>query len=172
MMTLSNTEVVTLTFAILSVGINVIQAVQNRNLKKNTLTPIYNGLIGLFNDVKQQSAHYFHRRQILYAKGNPYTTTKAIKWNFWEFIAETISHLQVLREHMVSLLKTIEPKERTFKESEFALTREDKELREQAQEQSRLRNKIESTKLRNDLARMQKTQQRDEKVDDTAARTG
>jgi flagellar biosynthesis protein FlhB len=51
MITLDTFGAVTLTIAIVSIVMNIIQFQKQLQMKKETLKPIYNGLIGLFNDL-------------------------------------------------------------------------------------------------------------------------
>ena len=112
MITLDIVGVVTL----VSIVINIWQFQKWRQIKKETLKPIYNGLIGLFNDVKNKGTYCYGRRNLLFARNTPYNTIEVLRWNFYEFITETISDFESLREHIVPILKTIEPREeRVFK---------------------------------------------------------
>lgn len=153
-------------FEIISLGIavglgvlNIIQFQKQLQMKRETLKPIYNGLIGLFNDVKNKGTHCYGRQNLLFGRDNPYNNVQILKWNFFEFITETINHFQSLREHIVPILKTIEPSEdRVFKEANFAVAKEEKEARKRFGErweiQEKIRHEIELTKLGKELEQL------------------
>lgn len=132
MITFSIVEITSLAIAIGLGVLNVIQFQNQRLLKKETLRPIYNGLIGIFNDVKNKGTYWYVKRNLLFAKSYPYKTPETLKGNLFEFANETINHLENLREHIVPILKTIDPsEERVFKGVDFGLTDREKELRQE-----------------------------------------
>jgi len=158
MITLDTFGVVTLMGIIVSVVINIIQYQKQRQMKKETLRPIYNGLIGLFNDVKNKGTHCHRRQNLLFARDNPYNTVEALKRNFYEFIIETISHFESLREHIVPILKTVDPSEESvFKGADFGITDKEKEVRKKFDERWQIQQEIDRRRLTEELEQLKST---------------
>lgn len=158
MITLDTLSIITLLGIIASGIYNVMQWQQLRHIKKQTFKPIYNGLIGLFNDVKNKGTYCYTRQSLLFHKDSPYKDIEVLRWNFYEFITETIAHFQSLREHIVPILKTIEPSEdRVFKEADFAVTQDEKEARKKISENWKIEQEIRRTRLTQELEELRTT---------------
>jgi hypothetical protein len=85
---------------------------------------------------------------------------EALRRNFYEFIAETISHFESLREHIVPILKTIDPsEERVFKGADFGVTDKEKEVRKKFDEKWQIQQEIERRKLTKELEQLKKENQ-------------
>lgn len=152
MVTLSWFEALTLVITVGFGILNIIQFQRQRQFKRDTLKPIYNGLIGLFNDVKNKGTHCYTRQNLIFSKNSPYDNIDALKWNFYEFTMDSINHLQNLREHIVSILKIIDPSEkRVFREADFALTDGEKEARRIFQRSWQMQQEIAQQKLAKEL---------------------
>lgn len=75
--------------------------------------------------------------------------------NFYEFIVQTRSDVSDLREHVVSMLKTMDSnEERVFKAADFGLPTEEKEFREKANQNRLLKEEIDRIKLTKELERL------------------
>jgi len=130
MITLNTLDIILLALSIISIVINIIQYQKQHQMEKEKFIPIYDGLVGLFNDVKNKNTNLYMKQNLLYSKDNPYKEIETLKWNFWEFITENITHLDSLREQIVPILKTIDPsEERVFTGVEFRLTNQEKNTR-------------------------------------------
>ena len=125
---LSLFELITLGLAITFGVLNIIQFRNYRQIRKETLNPIYNGLIGLLNAINAKIGYWWgEKAKFLKQEKIPYETIPALKQNFYEFVTESLSHLSGLREHIVSTLKTIEPDEnKVFRAADYLLTPEQK----------------------------------------------
>jgi len=156
MITLNTFGVVMLIIAIVSIVINIIQLQKQLQVKKETFRPIYNGLIGLFNDINNKVSYCYHeKRNRLLATDNAYNSAEALKQNFDEFLSESISYLNTFREHIVPILKTMDSDEkRIFNAADFALTDEQRESRKKASEKWQLQQEIERIKLDKELEQL------------------
>lgn len=144
MITLDTFNMVMLAIAVTSIVLNIIQFQTKRTIFK----PTYNGLIGLLNDVKNRSMHCYGKQNILFAKDNPHKDIETLKWDFWEFAREVIGYLDGFREHIVAILKTMNPNEdQIFKAADFALTEEDKKIRKEISEEMRRKRKLLEQKI-------------------------
>lgn len=133
--------------------LNIVQLLRNRHMKKDTFKPIYNGLIGVFNDVKNREKQSSTKLSSLYSEGNPYGSLEVVKMNYHDFIRENIQNLASLREHIVPILKTIEPnQDKIFQASDFALTTQEKEFKDKFNESWMLKQEIEMEKSKKELA--------------------
>lgn len=130
MFELSLFEVISLSIAGVSIIINIIQVVSNYLKRKYFYKPIYNSLFGLFNSIKGKSTYLYGKQNILFNPENPHTESISIKWNYFEFIQEIINFVDGIREHIVSILKTMELRQEPYRASEFGLTEEEKKQRE------------------------------------------
>jgi len=120
-------EIILISITIISAVFNFVQWKQIKTTQEEKLIPIYNGLIGLFNDIKLKISKYYLKQTLIYSSKNPYKETEALRWNFYEFTIEAISHLDSLRESIVPVIKSIDENEdRIFKGTDFGLTIEEK----------------------------------------------
>lgn len=134
--------------AVVSAVVNILQHQKLSQIQKQKVTPIYNGLVGLFNDIKNKSLHCYARQSFLHAPDNPYKSIESLRGNFYEFIVETAKDFNSLVEHIVAILKTIDPSDkRVFKGIDFAQTEEEKERMEQVSQRLRTQREIEQRKL-------------------------
>ncbi len=125
---LSLFELITLGLPIFFGVLNIIQFRSYRQIRKETLNPIYNGLIGLFNTINHKLGYWFvEKAKFLKEEKIPYDSIPALKRNFYEFVSDTLSYLSDLREHIVSTLKTIEPDQnKVFQAADYLLTDQQK----------------------------------------------
>lgn len=120
-------EIILILITIISAVFNFAQWKQIKTTQKEKFIPIYNGLIGLFNDIKLKISKYYSKQTLIYNPKNPYKEIEALQWNFYEFTVEAISHLDSLRESIVPVIKSIDENEdRIFKGADFGLTVEEK----------------------------------------------
>lgn len=123
-------EFVFLSLSVVSIVFNILQYKDQKKIKEEKFTPIYNGLVGLFNDIKLKISNYYLRQNLLFNPKNPFTDTEALRWDFYEFTISSISNLDSLREQVVPILKSIDANEdRIFKGADFGLTDEEKKQR-------------------------------------------
>ncbi len=156
MITLNVFGVVMLAIAIISIVINILQLQKQLQVKKEKFRPIYNGLIGLFNDVNNKVSYcYYEKRNHLLATDNAYNSAETLKQNFNEFISESISYLNTFREHIVPILKTMDSdEERIFKAADFGITDEQRESKRKANEKWQLQQEIEGIRLAKELEQL------------------
>ena len=156
MITFSNTEIVSIAIAILSIFVNILQWTQIKTTRKEKFIPIYNGLIGLFNDIKLKISKYYLKQNLIYSPKNPYKEMEALRWNFYEFTIEAISHLDSLRESVVPIIKSIDENEdRIFKGADFGLTVEEKRLKKLSYEKWEKDQEILKKKKETELEKLQ-----------------
>ena len=116
-------EIFTSTVAIISIVINIIQWQKSRLFIK----PIYNGMLGLFNDIKSKILPCYQKQAILFNADNPHKDAETLRWDFYEFAQQIISYLEGFKEHIVAVLKSMEKSEKEiFKAAEFGLTEDEK----------------------------------------------
>ena len=135
MLELSTIEIVSLSVAIISIIFNVIQAVYSYLRRNYYYKPIYNGLFGLFNNIKGKSLNIYGKQNLLFKSDNPHNELNTVKWDYFEFTQEMINFLDGVREHIVSTLKSMQMTEEPYKASEFGLTDEEKKQREEFSKQ-------------------------------------
>lgn len=120
-------EIIFIGTTIISVVYNILQYKQIKTTQEEKFIPIYNSLIGLFNDIKLKISKYYSKQTLIFNPKSPYKETDALRWNFYEFTIEAISHLDSLRESIVPVIKSIDENEdRIFKGADFGLTIEEK----------------------------------------------
>jgi len=155
MITLSWLDVGLLAVTTVSVVWNILQYQKLSQIEKQRFTPIYNGLVGLFNDAKNKSLHCYTRQSFLLAPDNPYKSIESLRGNFYEFTVEAAKDFNGLVEHIVPILKTIDPTDKgVFKGIDFAVTEKEKEVREQARRRLRTQQEIQQRKLDKELERL------------------
>lgn len=119
----TKTEIFTCALAIISIIINIIQYQKARLITK----PIYNGMLGLFNDIKSKILTCYQKQNILFLANNPHKDIETLRWNFNEFAQQVIGYLEGFKEHIVAVLKSMEKSEKEiFKAAEFGLTEDEK----------------------------------------------
>ena len=151
-------ELVSLGFTVLLGIVTIVQFLQNRHMKKDAFKPVYNGLIGVFNDVKNREKQSSAKLNLLYAEGNPYGSLEVVKMNYYDFKRENIQNLGSLREHIVPILKTIEPnQDKIFQAADFALTTQEKLFKHKFNEGWMLKQEIELEKSKKELASLRST---------------
>lgn len=96
------------------------------------------------------------------APDNPYKSIESLRGNFYEFIVETAKDFNSLVEHIVALLKTIDPSDkRVFKGIDFAQTEKEKETIEQVSQRLRTQREIEQRKLDEQLGQLKKKENKE-----------
>ena len=149
-------EIILISIAIISAVFNFVQWKQIKTTQEEKFIPIYNGLIGLFNDIKLKISKYYLKQSLIFNPKSPYKETDALRWNFYEFTIEAISHLDSLRESIVPVIKTIDENEdRIFKGTDFGLTIEEKKQKELFIEKSRIDQEILKKKREAELEKLQ-----------------
>ena len=148
--------------AIVSVVWNILQYQKLSQIEKQRFIPIYNGLVGLFNDAKNKSLHCYTRQSFLLAPNNPYKSIESLRGNFYEFMVEAAKDFNSLVEHIVAILKTIDPSDkRVFKGIDFAVTDKEKETREQVDRRLRTQQEIEQRKLDKQLGQLKRKESKE-----------
>ena len=148
-------EIIFIGTTIISVVYNILQYKQIKTTQEEKFIPIYNSLIGLFNDIKLKISKYYSKQTLIFNPKSPYKETDALRWNFYEFTIEAISHLDSLRESIVPVIKSIDENEdRIFKGADFGLTIEEKRQKklfiekwEKDQEILKIKKEVELEKL-------------------------
>jgi len=159
MITLTWLDVGFLVATIVSVVYNILQSQKLSQIQEQSFTPIYNGLIGLFNDIKNKSLHCYTRQSLLRAPDNPYKSIESLRGNFYEFMVETTNDFNGLVEHIVAILKTIDPTDKgVFKGVDFAVAEKEKKIREQVERMLGAQKEIEQRKLDKELERLKSTE--------------
>jgi hypothetical protein len=121
-------EIISLGVAIISIVLNIIQWQKQRIFYK----PIYNALVGLFNDIKTKQIDYYTRQKQLESRVYSAQDLNEITHSFSAFIRETTVDFEGVKEHLVAALKTMNPsEEEIFKASDFGLTSDDKRRRDE-----------------------------------------
>ena len=134
---------------------NLLQRQKLSQIQEQKVTPIYNGLIGLFNDAKNKGQYCYLRQSFLLAPDSPYKSIESLRGNFYEFTVEAAKDFNSLVEHIVAILKTIDPSDkRVFKGIDFALTEREKKMREQLDEKLRTQEQIRQGKLDKELEQL------------------
>lgn len=115
-------ELITSAIAIISLTFNIIQWQKQKNFYK----PIYNALIGLFNEIKSKQIFYYGKQQSLE------TGVCSDKDSFSQFIRLVTIDFEGIKEHLVATLKTMDKSDtEIFKASDFGLTEAEKKQREE-----------------------------------------
>jgi len=162
MITLNWLDVGLLIVAVVSLVWNILQYQKLSQIEKQRFTPIYNGLVGLFNDAKNKSLHCYTRQSFLLAPNNPYKSIESLKGNFYEFTIETAKDFNGLVEHIVPILKTIDPTDKgVFKGIDFAVTEKEEEAREQARRRLRTQEEIQQRKLDKQLGQLKRKESKE-----------
>lgn len=121
-------ELIFLAIAIISLALNIIQWQKKKTLYK----PIYNALVGLFNDTMNKRIYYYGRQKELENPNISYNDVNNVKRDFLIFVQSTIIDLSCIREHIVAALKTMDESDKEiFKASDFGLTEAEKKQREE-----------------------------------------
>jgi len=155
MITLNWFDVGLLIVTIFSVVGNILQFQKLSQIEKQRFTPLYNGLVGLFNDAKNKGQYCYLRQSFLLAPDSPYKSIESLRGNFYEFTVEAAKDFNSLVEHIVAILKTIDPSDkRVFKGIDFALTEREKKMREQLDEKLRTQEQIRQGKLDKELEQL------------------
>jgi len=149
-------EIVLISITIISAVLNFIQWKQIKTTQEEKFVPIYNGLIGLFNDIKLKISKYYLKQRLIFNPKNPPKEIEALQWNFYEFTIEAISHLDSLRESIVPVIKSIDENEdRIFKGVDFGLTVEEKRQKKLIMEISEKDQEILKKKKEAELEKLQ-----------------
>lgn len=120
-------ELITLGIAIISLGYNIIQWRKEKTFYK----PIYNALVGLFNEIKTKQIYYYTRQKGLGSE-TYLQDANVVKNSFSEFIQQTIHDFEGTKEHLVAALKTMDKSDKeVFKATDFGLTDAEKKQREE-----------------------------------------
>ena len=155
MIEFTSKEIFFIIATIISVVYNILQYKHIKTTQKEKFTPIFNGLIGLFNDIKLKISKYYLKQNLMYSPKNPYQDIEALRWNFYEFTIEAISHLDSLRESIVPVIKSIDENEdRIFKGADFGLTIEEKNQKKLFIEKSRIDQEILKIKKEAELGKL------------------
>ena len=99
----TKTEIFTCALAIISIIINIIQYQKARLITK----PIYNGMLGLFNDIKSKILTCYQKQNILFLANNPHKDIETLRWNFNEFAQQVIGYLEGFKKAKKRYLKLL-----------------------------------------------------------------
>ena len=131
-LTLTSLEIFFIVTTILSLFLNLYQLMTARKYRASFHTPLSNGLIALFNDIKQKSLNAFLTQQRLFNIQNPHKEIGTLKWDYVQFAQSMMDNLRGFQESVVGLIVTLNPQDKegkmAFRASGYGLTEEEKEL--------------------------------------------
>ena len=128
MVTISWWEFLLAIATIISLFFNWVQYRQSRK----GIKPSRDSLIGLFNDIKSKALLSYNKMQLLYHPQNPHKELETLRWDFNDFCYFMLQTMQGFQEHVVATLKALDVDEKeVFKASDFGLTKEEKEIRDE-----------------------------------------
>lgn len=140
---------------VVSLILNLVQYLRDRYKYK----PIYNSLLGMFNQIRLDTQSLTTHRQILIDENNPHNDFQALLWDYAQFIDRIINSYSGMREHIVSALKAInESEQKIFRAQEFGLTNAEKENADQFarhwKEKKEQEHKLYIARLKNQLCEL------------------
>ena len=115
---------------VISLGFNLWQLFRDRY----KYAPLKNSLLGLFNDLKSRQLRAPQRQLLITSNAGMSSSIEAVRLEFYDFVDETKSSLEQVREHVVAAIYTLDPDASTqqvFRAAEFGLNEQERRLREE-----------------------------------------
>ncbi|MGB2691239.1 MAG: hypothetical protein WBC96_01965 [Thermodesulfobacteriota bacterium] len=120
---------------ILFIIFNLYQLMETKRMKKELELPIHNSLVGLFNDIKSKMNTAYLIQSHLGHPSNPHKEINTLRWEYNQFILFSIGQLSGFQESVVSILSTLNPKDKEGKDiakaKDYGLSEDDRKLRDQ-----------------------------------------
>lgn len=124
-------EVFFIVTTLISLVFNVIQWRDSKASKE----PLSNTLVAMFNDIKSKSTNIYQTYNILFSPNNPHKDIATLRWEYGLFAQSILSHLQGLQEQVVGLIVSLRPDDKegqlAFRASEYGMTNQERDLRQQ-----------------------------------------
>ncbi len=128
--TLDTFDILFLIVSTISIVLNIFQYKKQIQMEKNSNLPVYNGLVGIFNNIKLKTRNCYDKKELV--KSIDYSNNiESLKSDYLSYITDCWTNLDSFREQIVPLLKTLYPdEEKIFKGAEFGLTDFEKKWRD------------------------------------------
>lgn len=132
-LSLSVLEIFFIATTIFSLFLNLFQLMIWWRDKKNLYNPVLNHLRGVFNDIKQKNISIYALQQRIFHNTNPHQDLNTLKWEYYNTMQLITSYLIGFQESVVSVIVSLNPKDKegkeAFRASDYGLTESEKEIK-------------------------------------------
>jgi len=131
LLSLTGLELFFIVTTLISLGFNVLQWRESKASKE----PLASALISIFNDIKSKSNVVLFSYNALFNPANPHKDIDTLRWECGLFMQNVLAQLQGFQEQVVGMLVSLRPDDvdgkLVFRATEYGLTQQDKDLRQQ-----------------------------------------
>ncbi|MCH8029591.1 MAG: hypothetical protein IH874_06645 [Candidatus Dadabacteria bacterium] len=140
LLSLTGLEIFFICSTIISLVFNLLQW----RYRKASKEPLSNSLVAIFNDIKSKTNGVFLVYNALFNLNNPHKDINTLRWEYGLFAQSVIGYLQGFQEQLFGVLVSLKPEDKggqqAFRATDYGLTEQEKELREQYFQQHKATN--------------------------------